>query len=72
MLSCAEDLDAFLGEVRVETGKRETRTIDGRFADFSMKPDARPFQFHLQLFGVRIVETLDRYDWNCFALTARR
>src|SRR6516165_8944360 len=72
MFSRAQDLDTFLGEVSVEARKRKPGTIDGRLADFAVKPDARALQFHLQFLGVRIVETLHRYYRHNLRLIARR
>jgi hypothetical protein len=66
MFGRAQNLDALLREITVEAGKGQTRTIDRRLANFSMKADARSFQFHLQLLGVRIVKTFDRYHRHRF------
>ena len=72
MLGCAKNLDAFLGEISIETGEREAGTINGRLADLAMKPNARPFQFHLQLLRVGIVKTFDGNHRHCLALMTRR
>ncbi len=70
MLRRTENLDAFLSEISIESGERESRTIDGRLADFSMKPDAWAFQLHLQLLGVRIVKTFHRDHRHAFSSIA--
>jgi hypothetical protein len=68
----AENLHPFLSEISIETGQREAGAIDGGLANLSMKPDARPVQFYLQLLGMRIVKTLNRNHGNAFSLTAGR
>jgi hypothetical protein len=70
MFRRAEDLHAFLGEICVEPRKRESGSIDGRFSDLSMKPYARAFEFHQQIFGVPVVKALDSDNWNTFLLNA--
>jgi hypothetical protein len=47
MFRRAQYLHPFLGEIRVESRKRQARAIDGWLANFPMKPDARTFQFHV-------------------------
>src|SRR6266487_3245130 len=72
MLSGAQDLDALLREVTEKTGKRQTRAIDCGLTDFPMKSHSRPFQLHLQLFGVQIVKALDRDNRHALLLIACR
>ena len=71
MLRRAEHLHAFLGEICVEPRKRKSGSIDGRFSNFSMKPYARAFELHQQLFGVPVVKALDGDNWNALLLNAR-
>src|SRR5438105_4858201 len=73
VFGCAKNLHSLLGEVSVETGKRETWAVDGRFTNFPMKTNARSFQFHVQLFGMRSVKTFHSDDRHSFLpRTARR
>ena len=71
MLGSSENLHPFLSEISIEAGEREPRTINGRFANLSMKPDAWAFQLHLQLPGVRLVKTLHRDHGHGFSSIAR-
>src|SRR5438270_11944526 len=72
MFGRAQNLDAFLGEIGVEAGERETRTINSRFADLAMKADASAFQFHLQFLRVGVIKTFHRDNWHDLALRTRR
>ena len=67
-----EHLNAFLGEISVEPGKRETGTVDRRLANFPMKAYARPFQLHVQLLSMRIVKAFNRNNRDAFLLIACR
>lgn len=70
MLSCSQHLNAFLGEIGVEPGEREPGTVNGWLANFPMKPHARAFQLHMELFSVRIVKPFDRDNRDAFLLIA--
>ena len=70
MFCRAQHLHTFLGEIGVEPRQRESRSIDSRLSNFSMKPHARTLELHVQLFGVRIVEALDGDNWDALLLTA--
>src|SRR5438034_7964286 len=71
MLSCSQHLNAFLCEIRVEPGQCEPGTVNGWLANFPMKPHARAFQLHVQLFRMRIVKPFNSDNRNAFLLTAR-
>jgi hypothetical protein len=70
MLGCSQYLHPFLGKIRVETGERESGSVNSWLANFTVKPDAGPFQLHLQLFGVRIVKAFNRDNGDTFLLIA--
>jgi hypothetical protein len=70
MLSRAEHLHTFLGEIGVKPRKRKPWTIDGRLANFSMEADGRALKLHVQFFGVRFIKALDRDNWNALLLIA--
>jgi hypothetical protein len=70
MFCGAQHLYTFLGEIGVEPGQRQSRSIDGRLPNFSTKPHAWALELHLQLFGVPIVKALNGNNWNAFLLTA--
>ena len=70
MLGCSQHLNPFLGEIRVETGERESGTVNGWLANFPMETHTRSFQLHVELFSVRIVKPFDRDNWNAFLLIA--
>jgi hypothetical protein len=70
MFRRAQNLHPFLGEIRVETRKRQAGTVDGWLANFPMKPHARAFELHLQFFGMAIVKALDRDNRDAFLLIA--
>jgi hypothetical protein len=70
MFRRSQYLHPFLGEIRVETRKRQAGAIDGWLANFPMEPHARALQFHLQFFGVRIVKALNRDNRDAFLLIA--
>ena len=70
MLGCSQHLNPFLGEIRIETGEREAGAVNGWLPDFPMKPHARAFQLHVELFSVTIVKPFDRDYRNAFLLIA--
>ncbi len=70
LLGRAEHLDAFFREVIVETGKREPGTVNGRLANFPMKPDPLSFQLQMKLLPMRSIKTVNRDDRNVLALFA--
>ena len=72
MLGRAQHLHAFLSEISIETRERKAGPVDGGLANFAMKSDPRPLQFHLQLFGVRVVKALDRNNRDAFLSIAWR
>jgi hypothetical protein len=53
-------LNTFAREVSKKTGKRQTGTIDSRFADFSFEAEGGSNQFELQSIRVPRVEFADR------------
>ena len=68
MFCSAQHLHPFLGEIGVESRQRESRPIDSRLPNFSMKSHTRALELHLQLLGVRIVEALDGDNGNALLL----
>jgi hypothetical protein len=64
----AQDLDAFLREVIIETGERQTGTVNGWFADFSMKADPLSFELEVKLVSVCAIKTIDGDNRDIFAL----
>jgi len=70
MLGRSQYLNAFLGEIRVESGEREAGTVNGWLTNFPMKPDSRSLEFHLQFFRVTIVKALNRDNRNALLLIA--
>ena len=71
MLSRSQDLYPLLGEIRVETRKRESRTVNRWLANFPMETHTRTFQLHVELFSVTIIKALDSDYRNAFLLIAR-
>jgi hypothetical protein len=72
MLGSSQYLHPFLREVSVKPGQRQPRAVNSRLPNFAMESDLRPFQLHLQLFGMTIVKALDRDDWDALLLIACR
>jgi hypothetical protein len=68
LLSGAQDLDAFFREVTVKTGERQSGTVNGRFADFSMKTDPLSFELEVKLLSVGAIKTIDGDNRDIFAL----
>src|SRR5439155_3456025 len=57
-------------EINEEPAQGEARPVNGRLADFPVKPDARTFQSQRQLLAVSIKKTFHGYDGHAFALIA--
>jgi hypothetical protein len=70
MLGRSKYLHPFLGEICVEPREREPGSVNGWFANFAVKPHARPFQLHLEFFSVRIVKAFNRDNGDAFLLIA--
>jgi hypothetical protein len=70
LLGRAQDLDALFREVVVETGERQTGTVNGRFADLSMKADPLSFELQVKLLPVCAIKTIDGDNRNVPALFA--
>ena len=54
LLRCPQNLHPFLGEISVETGQRETGTIDGWFSNSASEATTSALQSELQLLGVTL------------------
>lgn len=65
-----EDLNAFLGEISIEAGKRESGTINRRLANPTLEPGACAFEFQLQFLRVPLEECRDGHGRRLYALRA--
>ena len=68
LLGRAQDLDTFFREVIVEARERQTGTVNGRLADFSMKADPLPFELQVKLLSMCAIETIDGDHRDILAL----
>jgi len=59
-LGIAKDLNTFSRKIGKKSGKRQPRTINGWFADFSLEAEGRTNQFELKCIRVSGIEFADR------------